>query len=114
MKTEDIDPFRREVARAALFNSGRKIQLDLHTLDGNAFCLMGAFQRQAKRERWNELDIRLVLDECKSGHNYDHLVQTLIKFTECPRDFEEEQRRAEVEELREENERLRRELAKKV
>jgi len=59
----------------------KKITLDLSELDGNSFCLIGAFSKQAKREDWTEEEIREVLDECKKG-DYNHLLQTLIKHTE--------------------------------
>lgn len=58
----------------------KKINLNLEGLDGNAFVLMGAFQRQAKKEGWNEEEIKVILDECKKG-DYNHLLQTLIKHT---------------------------------
>ena len=59
----------------------KKITLDLSDLDGNAFVLMGAFQKQAKREDWTQEEINEVLEECKKG-DYNHLLQTLIKHTE--------------------------------
>ena len=55
----------------------KKIDLELEGLDGNAFSLMGAFQRQAKREGWTPEEIKEVLDECQAGA-YDHLLQTLM------------------------------------
>jgi len=58
----------------------KKVNLDLVGLDGNAFSLMGAFQRQAKRENWTTEEIKLVIDECMSG-DYDHLVSTLMEHT---------------------------------
>ena len=58
----------------------KKVTLDLLDLDGNAFSLMGAFSRQAKREGWSKEEIKEVLDECKSG-DYDHLVITLLLHT---------------------------------
>ena len=54
----------------------KKVKLTLVGLDGNAFSLMGAFQRQAKREKWTTEEIKEVLDECMKG-DYDHLVTTL-------------------------------------
>ena len=54
----------------------KKINLTLVGLDGNAFSLMGAFQRQAKEEGWSKEEIDLVLKEAKSS-DYDHLVATL-------------------------------------
>lgn len=58
----------------------KKIDLELRGLDGNAFALMGAFQQQARRERWTKEEIKAVLDECQSG-DYDYLLQTLLKYT---------------------------------
>ena len=58
----------------------KKINLELEGLDGNAFFLMGAFQKQAKKEGWIDGEIKEVLDECKKG-DYNHLLQTLIEHT---------------------------------
>jgi hypothetical protein len=55
----------------------KKVKLKLEGLDGNAFFLMGAFKRQAEREKWTREEINKVLDECQSS-DYDHLLQTLI------------------------------------
>ena len=54
----------------------KKIKLDLVGLNGNAFALMGAFQRQAQREGWTKDEIKTVLDKCTSG-DYDNLIVTL-------------------------------------
>ena len=35
----------------------KKVKLELVGLDGNAFFLMGAFQRQARREKWTQEEI---------------------------------------------------------
>lgn len=58
----------------------KKVNLELVGLDGNAFALMGAFSRQARKENWEKDEIDAVLAECMSGDN-DHLLQTLIKYT---------------------------------
>jgi len=58
----------------------KKINLNLEGLDGNAFFLMGAFQKQARKEDWKKEEIKEVLDECRKG-DYNHLLQTLIKHT---------------------------------
>lgn len=50
----------------------KSIKLDLTGLNGNAFALMGAFQKQARREGWTPEEIKAVLDEAKS-HDYDYL-----------------------------------------
>jgi len=54
------------------------VYLDLTKLNGNAFSLMSAWKKQAKRAGWSFEDIERVLHECMTG-DYDHLVQTLIK-----------------------------------
>jgi hypothetical protein len=55
----------------------KKVTLQLVGLDGNAFSLMGAFQRQARKEGWSKEEIKSVLDECQSG-DYNHLLCTLM------------------------------------
>ena len=54
----------------------KKIKLDLVGLGGNAFALMGAFQKQARREGWTQDEIKVVLDKCTSG-DYNNLIVTL-------------------------------------
>lgn len=55
----------------------KKVKLQLEGLDGNAFFLMTAFSRQAKREGWKQEEIDAVLAECKSA-DYTHLLCTLM------------------------------------
>lgn len=54
----------------------KKVKLELVGLDGNAFSLMGAFQRAARKQGWNQEEIKTVLDDCQSG-DYNHLVAVL-------------------------------------
>lgn len=54
-----------------------KVSLDLTEVDGNAFSLMGAFSKAARRQGWAKEEIDKVLSECTSG-DYDHLLQTLM------------------------------------
>jgi len=63
----------------------KKVNLDLVGLDGNAFFLMGAFTKQARREGWTEEEIDVVMEACRSS-DYDHLLSTLLDHTE-PRDL---------------------------
>jgi hypothetical protein len=56
----------------------KKVDLQLEGQDGNAFAIMGAFSRQARREGWNKAEIDEVLDEARSG-DYNHLLQTFMK-----------------------------------
>ena len=41
----------------------KKVSMKLVGLDGNAFSLMGAFQRQARREGWAAEEIAAVIKE---------------------------------------------------
>ena len=59
----------------------KKVKLQLVGLDGNAFALMGAFQRQAHKEDWTKEEIEAVLDDCKSG-DYNHLLCVLMSHCE--------------------------------
>jgi len=61
--------------------NGKTVQMELVGLDGNAFSLMGAFQRNAQRQGWNKNEISAVLNECMSS-DYNHLLSTLIAHTE--------------------------------
>ena len=63
-----------------LFNPPKNVELDLVGLNSNAFYLMGAFSKAARRQGWSSEEINLVLDECRSS-DYDHLLQTLICHT---------------------------------
>ena len=65
----------------------KTINLDLCELDDNAFSLMGAFRKQARREGWDAKEIDAVMTECQSG-DYDHLLQTLMKYCEPTEDGE--------------------------
>jgi len=58
-------------------------------LDGNAFVLMGAFSKQAKREGWMKPEIDEVLNKAMSG-DYNNLLSTLLDHCENPMGEEEE------------------------
>ena len=65
----------------------KQVTLNLVGLDGNAFALMGAFQKQARKEKWTKDEIQTVLDECTSG-DYDHLLATLFTYCKSEEDFD--------------------------
>jgi len=67
--------------------TSKKVELELVGLDGNAYSLMGAFQRQARREGWSKDEIDEVLAECQSG-DYNHLLCTLGEVCESREDKE--------------------------
>lgn len=55
----------------------KKVKMTLVGLDGNAFYLMGAFSKNAKRQGWTQEEVTTVLDECRSS-DYDNLLMTLM------------------------------------
>lgn len=57
----------------------KTVNLDLVGHNGNAFNLMGVFQRQAQKEGWTKEEINTVLQEARSG-DYHHLLATLIDY----------------------------------
>ncbi len=59
----------------------KSVNLDLVGTNGNAFALMGAFQRQARHEGWTPQEINTVLEQAKSG-DYNHLLATLLLYCE--------------------------------
>ena len=63
----------------------KKVALKLLGLDGNAYSLMGAFQRAARQQGWSPAEIKVVMYECMTG-DYDHLLATLSDNTEWPDD----------------------------
>lgn len=67
----------------------KKVALKLVGLDGNAYSLMGAFQRAARQQGWSPAEIKVVMDECMSG-DYNHLLATLSDNTEWPDDDDED------------------------
>lgn len=59
----------------------KTINLTLVGIDGNAFSIMGAFQKQARKEGWTLDEIEEVLNEARSS-DYDHLLQTIMAHCE--------------------------------
>ena len=58
----------------------KKVTLCLIGLDGNAFNLLGHFQRAAREQGWSAAEIKGVLTEATSS-DYDHLLQVLLRYT---------------------------------
>ena len=54
----------------------KTVNLELVGANGNAFALMGVFQRQAKREGWTGDEINKVLKEAKS-RDYNYLLAVI-------------------------------------
>jgi hypothetical protein len=55
----------------------------LDGLDGNAFSLLRAFQREAARQGWSREAIEAVTRQARS-RGYSHLLATLLAHTEAP------------------------------
>lgn len=65
----------------------KTVNLDLVGVNGNAFMIMGVFQRQARKEGWSQEEIDAVLKEAKSS-DYNHLLATISNHCQ-PKDEEE-------------------------
>lgn len=52
--------------------------LQLTGTDGNAFAIMAACRRAARKAKWDAKQIEDLLTEMRSG-DYDHLLQTAFK-----------------------------------
>ncbi|MEW4571291.1 hypothetical protein AB1L88_25745 [Tautonia sp. JC769] len=66
-----------------------KVRLNLVGIDGNAYSLLGAFAATAREQGWSDQEIEAVREEATSS-NYDHLVRTLVGYTDPPDDDEME------------------------
>lgn len=51
--------------------------------DGNAFAILGRFQKAARRSGWTKEQIHVVMKEAMSS-DYNHLLATIIKHVEEP------------------------------
>jgi len=63
----------------------RKVKGTFDSIDGNAFMLMGYFQKLAKEQGISKEWIQGVLDEAKSK-DYNHLITTLLENMEDEED----------------------------
>ncbi len=57
----------------------KTVNLDLVGVNGNAYAIMGAFRRQARKEQWTDDEIETVITEAKNG-DYNHLLGTILKY----------------------------------
>ncbi|MFN5848809.1 MAG: hypothetical protein ACK5UE_08840 [Chitinophagales bacterium] len=57
----------------------KTVHLDLVGVQDNAYSVLGAFSRQARREGWTPEEINLVTQEAKQG-DYDHLLATIRSY----------------------------------
>ena len=61
----------------------KKVKMRLDGLDGNAYALMGEFEREALEQKIPQTQINDVIDEMKSG-DYDNLLRVLQDHTIDP------------------------------
>ena len=77
--------FRDIKIRESIGEFNKKVKMNMVGMDGNAFSLMGQFEKRAKSDKWTSEEIQYVLHQCMSG-NYDHLLETLLNATEPEED----------------------------
>ena len=68
----------------------KTVTLELVGLDSSAGSVLGAFQRQARKEGWTQDEIKKVLDEAKSG-DYNNLLATIMEHCESPEEDEDDE-----------------------
>lgn len=61
----------------------KTVRLKLVGQDGNAFSLMGAFKRAARKQGWLDWEIEKVITICMSS-DYNNLLATLLDHCEDP------------------------------
>lgn len=59
----------------------KKIKLNLVGIDGNAFSILGAFRKQARKEGWTTEEISTVTEKAMNG-SYDELICTIMEHCE--------------------------------
>lgn len=81
MKDKDFPNFPRIEKVVTMLVNRKPLKLRLVGLDGNAFSLLGAFQKQARKEGWTPEEIKTVMDAARSS-DYDHLLGILADHCE--------------------------------
>lgn len=56
------------------------VKLDLTEVDGNAYAVLGAFKREARRAGWTPDEIKEVIDKAMSD-DYNNLIATIMENT---------------------------------
>ena len=57
-----------------------EVALDFDRVEGNAYALLGAFRKAARRRGCPQADIGRVIDDARSG-DYGHLMNVLMRNT---------------------------------
>ena len=60
-----------------------KVKMQLVGTDGNAYSILGNFQRAARKQGWSKDQITKVMDEATSG-DYDNLLRVIMENVEEP------------------------------
>ena len=60
-----------------------KVKMQLVGTDGNAYSILGNFQRAARKQGWSKDQINKVMDEATSG-DYDNLLRVIMENVEEP------------------------------
>ena len=63
------------------FKNGDLVELNLVGIDGNAFAILGTFNRAGNRQGSPSDEVQEVLDDAKSG-DYNHLLRTIAAHCE--------------------------------
>lgn len=63
----------------------KTVNLNLVGVDGNAYAILATFTRQARKEKWSEAEIELVIEEAQSK-DYDHLLNTIMNHCQVKED----------------------------
>lgn len=67
----------------------KKVKMTLVGMDGNAFAVLGAFSKNARRQGWSKEEIAAVTDEATSG-DYNRLLVTIMDNIEEDEEDEDE------------------------
>jgi hypothetical protein len=59
------------------------IEMDLTQVDGNAFAIMGAWSKEARRQGRTPEEIKSVMDDARSS-DYNHLLAVIASHTKAP------------------------------
>jgi len=63
--------------------TNKKVKMELVGLDTNAYAIMAAFIRAARKQGWTHEESKMVIDEATSS-DYNHLLATIVYHTESP------------------------------
>lgn len=77
----NLDDYVAKLGKPNLKVPRKKVKMSLVGIDGNAYAILGAFQKNARSQGWTKTEIEIVIKKAIEK-DYDHLLQTIIKYTE--------------------------------